>query len=63
MVLGRANLIQLDIQVVVPAVACRPYPIPLKYHKFVNEEIKLLENGGCISKTFTSMGYPSYHST
>ena len=32
-----------------PPIAHKPYSIPLKYKKFVDEEIRLLENAGCIS--------------
>ena len=40
----------MDIPTVGLSVACQPYPISLKYQNFVDEEIKLLENAGCISK-------------
>ena len=48
---GRANLFQMDIPTAGPPVAHKPYPIPLKYQKFVDKEIKLLENAGCKSKS------------
>ena len=41
-----------------PLVACKPYPIPLKYQKFVNEVIKLLENAGCTSKSLSPLATP-----
>ena len=34
------------------------YPIPLKYQKSVDEEIKLLENAGCISKSLSLAATP-----
>ena len=57
------NHFQMDIPTVGPPVAHKPYVIPLKYWKFVKEEIKLLENAGCIPNMLTSMGCSSYHLT
>ena len=34
-------------------IACKPYPLQLKYQKFIDEEIGLLENAGCISKSLS----------
>ena len=48
---GRTNLFHMDIPKSRLPVACKHYPIPLKYQKFVDEEIKLLENASCISKS------------
>ena len=48
---GRINLFKIDLSMARPPIACKPYPILLKYQKFVNEEIKLLENVGWISKS------------
>ena len=48
---GRPNLLQMDILTVGPLIACKSYPIPLKYQKFVKEEIKLIENAGSMSKS------------
>ena len=36
----------------------KPYPIPLKHQKFVDEGIKLLENEGCISKSLSVLVAP-----
>ena len=55
---GRTNLFQMDIPTVGPPLACKPYPIPLKYQKFVNKEIKLLENVDCISKSLNPWAAP-----
>ena len=41
----------MDIPTDGPPIACKPYPILLKYQESVNEEIKLLEAAGSISKT------------
>ena len=47
---GRTNLFQMNIPTAGLPIACKSYPIPFKYQKFINEEIWLLENAGCISK-------------
>ena len=47
---GRTNLIEMDLPTTGPPVSTKPYTIPLKYKSFVNEEINLLEDAGCISK-------------
>ena len=39
-------------------VACKPYPIPLKYQKLIDEEIKQLENAGCRSKSLSPWTTP-----
>ena len=41
-----------------PPIACRSYPIPLKYQKCVDEEIKLPEATGCISQSFSPWAAP-----
>ena len=48
----------MDIPTKEPPIACRPYPIPLKYQEFVNGEIKLLEETGCISKSISPWAAP-----
>ena len=35
----RTNLFQMDIPTTGPSIACKPYPILLKYQKFIDEEI------------------------
>ena len=47
---GRTNLFQMDIPTMGLPTACQPYQLLLKYQKFINEEIRLLENVGCRSK-------------
>ena len=39
-------------------IACKPYPIPLKYQKFIDEVIRLLGNAGCISKSLRPWATP-----
>ena len=48
---GQTNLIEMDLPTTGPPVSTKPYTIPLKYKIFINEEIKLLEDAGCISKS------------
>ena len=50
---GKTNLFQMDTPTAGLPVAYKPYPIPLKYQKFVDEDITLLENVGCISKSLS----------
>ena len=47
---GRTNLVEMDLPTTGLSVASKPYTIPLKYKSFLDEEIKLLEDAGCISK-------------
>ena len=47
------KLFEIDIPTKGPPIAWRPYPILLKYQKLVEEEIKLLEEAGCISKSLS----------
>ena len=46
---GRTNLFQMDIPNLGLPIAHKLYPNLLKYQKFIDEQIKLLENAGCIS--------------
>ena len=55
---GRTNLIEMDLPTTGPPVSTKPYTIPLKYKSFVNEEIKLLEDAGCISKSLSDWASP-----
>ena len=45
----------MDTSTVGLSIACKLYPIPLKYQQFVKEEIMLLENAGCISKSLSPL--------
>ena len=55
---GRTNLIEMDLPTTGPPVSIKPYTIPLKYKSFVNDEIKLLEDASCISKSLSDWASP-----
>ena len=55
---GRTNLVEMDLPTTGLPVASKPYTIPLKYKWFVDEEIKLLEDAGCISKSISDWASP-----
>ena len=46
--IGRTNLIELDILTEGPPIVSRPNTVPLKYHEFIDYEIKQLEEAGII---------------
>ena len=56
--LRRTNLIEMELPTTGPPVSTKPYTIPLKYKSFVGEEIKLLEDAGCISKSLCDWASP-----
>ena len=47
--IGRTKLIELDSPTEGLSIASKPYTVPLKYHEFVDHEIKQLEKAGIIS--------------
>ena len=55
---GRTNLVEMDLPTTDLPVASKPCTIPLKYKLFVDEEIKLLEDAGCISKSISDWASP-----
>ena len=55
---GRTNLIEMDLPTTGPPVSTKPCTIPLKYKSFVDEEKKLLEDAGCISKSLHDWASP-----
>ena len=55
---GRTNLIEMDLPTTGPPISTKPYTIPLTYKSFVDEEIKLLEDTGCISKSLSDWASP-----
>ena len=55
---GRTNLIEMDLPTTGPPVSTKPYTIPLKYKAFVNDEIKLLKDTSCISKSLSDWASP-----
>ena len=56
--IGRTNLTELNILTEGPSIAPKPYTIPLKYHEFVDHEIKQLEEVGIISRSMTDWASP-----
>ena len=50
---GRTNLFLMDIPMTGPPVTHKPYPIPLKYQKFVTDKIQLLGKADHISKSLS----------
>ena len=55
---GRTNLEEMDLPTMGLPVASKPYTIPLKYKSFIDNEIKLLEEAGCISKSLSNWASP-----
>ena len=55
---GRKNMVEMDLPTTGLPVASKPYTIPLKYKLFVDEEIKILEDAGCISKSISNLASP-----
>ena len=51
---GRTNLPGMDLPTTGLPVTSKPYIIPLKYKSFIDNEIKLLEDAGCISKSLNN---------
>ena len=52
------KLLEMDILMQIPPTAYKPYPILLKYQKFVDKEIKLLRATGCRSKGLSPWAAP-----
>ena len=48
------SLVEMDLPTTGPPVSSKPYTIPLKYQSFVDEEIRLLEDADCISKSLSN---------
>ena len=55
---GRTNLVEMDLPTAGLPVTSKPYTILLKYKSFMDEEIKLLEDAGCISKSLSNCASP-----
>ena len=55
---GRTNLIEMDLPTTGPPVSTKPYTISLKYKSLVDDEIKLLEDASCISKSLSDWASP-----
>ena len=56
--IGRTSPIELDIPIEGPPIAAKPYMVPLKYCKFMDHEIKQLEEAGIISKGMNDWASP-----
>ena len=54
----RTNLVEMDLPKTGLPVASQLYSIPLKYKSFIDDEIKLLEDAGCISKSLSNWASP-----
>ena len=50
--------VEMDLPTTGTPVATKPYTIPLKYKSFMDDEIKLLEDAGCISKSLSDWASP-----
>ena len=57
---GRTNLVEMDLPTTGLLVTSKPYTIPLKYKSFIDNEIKLLEDAGCICKSLSNWASPIY---
>ena len=55
---GRTNLLKMDLPNTGPPVSTKPYTILLKYKSFINDDIKLLEDASCISKSLSDTVAP-----
>ena len=55
---GRTNLVEMDLPTSDLPVTSKLYTFPLKYKSFVDNEIKLLEDAGCISKSLSNWASP-----
>ena len=55
---GRTNLIKLDIPMEGPPITCKPYTVLLKYYKFIDHEIKQLEEVGIILQSMSNWASP-----
>ena len=54
----RTNLVEMDLPTTGLPAPSKPYTMPLKYKSFVDKEIKLLEDAGCISKSISDLASP-----
>ena len=50
---GQTKVIEMNLPTAGPPVSTKPYTIPLKYKTFIDEEINLLEDARCISKSLS----------
>ena len=50
----------MDLPTTGPPVSTKPHTIPLNYKSFIDDEIKLLEDASCISKSLSDWASPIY---
>ena len=55
---GHTSLMEMDLPTTGPPVSSKLYTIPLNYQLFVNEEIRLLDDARCISKSLSNWASP-----
>ena len=55
---GKTNFVEMDLPTTGLPVASKPYTIALKYKSFMDDEIKLLEDAGCTSKSLSDWASP-----
>ena len=55
---SRTNLVEMGLPTTGLPVMSKPYTLPLKYKSFVDDEIKLQEDAGCISKSLSDWASP-----
>ena len=56
--IGRTILFEMDIQTMGLPIAQKLYPIPFKHQKMLDEELCLLEDAGCISRSLSPWVVP-----
>ena len=55
---GRTNIFEMDIPTIGPPFAHKLCSIPLKHQKFVNEDIRLPQSAGFISRSLSLQAAP-----
>ena len=55
---GRTNLVEMNLPTTGVPIMSKAYTIPLKYKSFIDNEIKLLEDVGCIFKSLSDWESP-----
>ena len=56
--ISRANLMELDIPTEGRPITFKSYTVPLKYHEFMDHEVKQLEEAGIISRSMSDWASP-----
>ena len=56
--ISRTNLIELDISTEGPLITSKLYTVSLKYHEFMDHEVKLLGEAGIISRSMSDWASP-----